>query len=271
MVGSVNTNAGSMTALRHLNSTNHDLSKTQEKIASGKKINSPKDDAATLAIAQQMLGEISGGSAVRSGLDNAGAIVDVATEAGRMVSDTLVEMKALAVQASQEGLDQASRDALNAEFNALRQQADGFVEAADFGGTNLVAAGAQSLNVLSNEEGDRFTVAAQDFSGVGLGIDTLALDSSANAGAALSALDAAIVNSSSKLADLGASAKRIESQGDFLGKLSDTLTAGVGDLVDADLAAEDAALAAGQVKQALGGTALGISNAAPKRVLALFQ
>ncbi len=119
MVGSINTNIGSMVALRQLNSTSHDLSKTQEKITTGKKINSPRDDAATLAIAQKMLAEISGTSAVRNGLGNAGAVVDVATEAGRMVSDTLIDMKALAVQASQEGLDQASRDALNAEFNAL--------------------------------------------------------------------------------------------------------------------------------------------------------
>ncbi len=153
----------------------------------------------------------------------------------------------------------------------LREQATGFVEAADFGGTNLVDAGGQGLNVLSTEEGNRFTVAAQDFSSAGLGIDTAALDSLANAGAALSALDAAIVDSSSKLAGLGSSAKRIETQAEFLGKLSDTLTAGVGNLVDADLASENAALAAGQVKQELGAMALGISNSAPKRLLALFQ
>jgi flagellin len=271
MVGSVNTNVGSMVALQHLNSTNLDLSKTQEKISTGKKINSPKDDAATLAIAQKMLAEISGTMAVRDGLDSAGAVVDVATEAGLMVSDTLIEMKALAVQASQEGLDQVSRDAINSAFNALREQVNGFVEAAAFNGTNLIAAGAQNLNVLSTEEGDRFTVASQDFSSAGLGIDTLALDSAANAGIALSALDAAIIDSSSKLASLGSSAKRIDTQSEFLGKLSDTLTAGVGNLVDADLAVESAALAAGQVKQELGSMALGISNAAPKRLLALFQ
>ncbi len=271
MVHSIHTNLGSTSALQRLNATNRGLEKTNENISTGKKINGPKDDAATLAIVQAMLSVSSGTQAVRDGLDRTGAAIDVAAAAGGMIAETLVEMKGLAVAASQQGLDQQSRDALNAQFAALGEQISGIVDTADFGGINLLAPGAPDLDVLSNENGDAFTVQAQDFSNAGLGIDAASLDSAANAASALTALDAAIAAASSKLGDLGASANRVETQSEFLSKLSDTLAAGVGNLIDADLAAESAALEAGRVKQELGALALGIANAAPKRLLALFQ
>ena len=270
MASPVNTNASSMVGLQKLNATQRALDKTQEHISTGNKINSPKDDAATLAIAQHLLADFSGNGAVRDGLDRAGATVDVAAAAGSVVADTLIEMTGLAVQASQEGLDESSRQALKAEFNALRDQVDDFVDTAEFGGTNLVAAGSADLDVLSSEEGERVAVAAQDFSSAGLGIATASLDDAGSAGAAISTLDGAITDASSKLGSLGASATRIEGQSRQLGSLNDTLRAGIGNLVDSDLAADSAALKAGQVKEALGSVALGISNAAPKRLLALF-
>ncbi len=270
MINPINTNVGAMAGLRQLSSARAGLEKTQSHISSGNKINSPKDDAATLAMAQQLLGTFAGTAAVRDGLVRASATIDVAVAAGQATADILVEMKGLAVQANQEGLDQSSRDALNTAFNALREQVTTINDSAAFAGTNIIAAGASDQQVLSDENGARMTVGAQDLSSGGLGLDGLALDSTGNAAGALGALDAAITDSSAKLANLGNAAMRIETHNELLGIQNDTLRAGIGDLVDADMAAESAALQSYKIKESLAAVSLGIANTAPSRILGLF-
>ena len=271
VVNSIHTNIGAMTGLRQLSSTRDDLDDNLSKIATGNKINSPKDDAATLAIAQQLLAEFHGTEAVRDGLDRASATVDVALAAGREISDTLIEMKNLAVQANQEGLDQSSRNALNAAFNELKAQVATINESAAFAGVNLIEAGAADQQVLSSEAGARIAVAAQDLSSAGLGLDGLSLDSLGNAATSFGALDAAITEASAKLANLGSSGQRLDNHNTLIGRQNDTLRAGIGNLIDANLADESARLQANQVKEALSVVALGIANAAPGRILALFS
>ena len=150
MVNSINTNTSAAIGLQRLSSNRNSLETTQSHISSGKKINSPKDDAATLAIAQELLATFSGTEAVRDGLNRATATIDVALAAGQSSADLLVEMKGLAVQASQEGLDQTSRDALNSAFNALRDQIVSINDSAEFAGSNLIAAGAADQDILSD-------------------------------------------------------------------------------------------------------------------------
>jgi len=271
MVQSINTNPGAFTALQKLNLTNKSLAKTGVNISTGLKINGPKDDAATFAIAQQLLGDIGGAGSVKSGLNLAQATVGVAEAGASAVSDLLIEMKSLAVQASQEGLDAGSQAAINSEFNALRDQVGTIVDSSSFNGTNLINAGASDLNVLKDQSGGQFSVGAQDFSAAGLGIDTLSLDSAANAQSALTSLDAAISSATSQQAALGSSANRIQNQSEFTTQLSDIIKEGVGNLVDADLAAESASLQAQQVKQQLGVQSLSIANSAPRTLISLFQ
>jgi flagellin len=271
MSNSINTNHSAAIGLQLLSKHSKGLEKTQSHIATGNKINSPKDDASTLAIAQQLLGSFAGTEAVRDGISRASATVDVALAAGEATADLLVDMKGLAVQASQEGLDQTSRDAINAQFNALRDQITSINDSASFGGSNLIAAGAADQNVLASEDGARITVGAQDLSAAGMGIDTLALDSAANASSALAAMDDAIKDASGKLANLGSSASTLETHNELLGVQNDTLKAGIGDLIDADMAEESAALVSGQIKQSLGVISLNIANAAPGRLVAMIE
>ena len=141
MTNSIHTNIGAATGIRQLSGSQNDLDANRNNIATGKKINSPKDDAATMAIAQELLAAFSGTEAVRDGLSRAGATVDVALAAGEQISDTLIEMKSLAVQANQEGLDQPSRDAINASFDELKAQVATINESASFAGVNLIEAG----------------------------------------------------------------------------------------------------------------------------------
>ena len=270
MLNSINTNNAAAIGLQALSSHNKGLAKTQMHIATGNKVNSPRDDASTLAIAQQLLSSFSGTEAVRDGISRASATVDVALAAGEATADLLVDLKGLAVQASQEGLDQTSRNAINAQFNALRDQITSINDSASFAGSNLIAAGAVDQKVLSSDDGARITVGAQDLSTTGLGIDSLALDSAANAAGALAALDDAIKDASGKLANLGSSASTLETHNELLGVQNDTLRAGIGDLIDADLAEESANPVSGQIKQALGIISLNIANAAPGRLVAMI-
>ncbi len=268
---SVNTNPGAMVALQSLLGTNSALERTQLRITTGLKVGGPKDDAATFAIAQNMRGDIAGMAAVKTNLALGQSIVNVAIDAGKAIADLLVEMKAKAVQASQEGLDTDSYTALNSEFTSLRNQIQSIVASADFNGKNLIESGASDHNVLSTVDGSTITVAKQSIDATTLGILTITLTNATVAGTALNAVSQAIIEVSNALASLGSSGKRIDIQAEFTGKLMDILKQGVGNLVDADLAQESASLQALQIKQQLGVQALAIANAGPQSVLALFQ
>ena len=271
MTLSINTNVGAMVALRSLNKTNSMLEKTQLRITTGLKINGPKEDASTFAIAQNMRGDIAGMRAVKVALATGESIVNTAVQGALAISDLLLEMKAKIVQANQEGLDPASRTALHNDFVALREQIQTIVQTAEFNGANLIQSGATNLSVLMTVDGSTITVSAQDLSPTGIGIGTAVLNTLSGAAAALSAIETALAEVSEKVASLGVSAKRLELQSEFTVKLIDILKEGVGNLVDADLAEESANLTALQVKQQLGVQSLAIANANPQTILALFQ
>jgi flagellin len=265
---SVNTNVGAMVALQNLNKSNSLLEETQLHITTGLKINGPKDDAATYAIAQRMRGDIAGMGAVKTALSNGEATVNVAITAGKAVADLLVEMKAKVVQANQAGLDTDSKTALNDDFTALRDQLDTIVQTAEFNSKNLITNGGSNLTVLSTVDGSTITVTAQALDATTLVIHNTDLTTGASAG--LEAIDTAISTVTSSLASLGSASKRIDVQAEFTTQLVDILKEGVGNLVDADLAEESAALQSLQIKQQLGVQALSIANSGPQSILALF-
>ena len=267
---SVNTNKGAMVALQFLSKTNAMLEKTQLSITTGLRVNGPKDDASTFAIAQNMRGDIGALGAVKSALANGEAIINVAIEGGKSISDMLIEMKAKVVQANQAGLDSASRTALHNDFVELRSQISTIVATAEFNGTNLINSGASATSVLSTIDGSTIAVSAQKMDATTLGISTSSLSTSANAATALTAIDSAITSVSDKMAALGSVAKRVDVQSEFTTKLQDILKMGVGNLVDADLAEESAKLQALQIKQQLGIQSLSIANSGPQSILGLF-
>jgi flagellin len=267
---SVNTNRGAMIALQNLSKTTRMLEQTQLRVTTGLRVNGPKDDAATFAIAQNMRGDIAGMSAVKTNLSLGISVVNVAIDAGKAIVDLLIEMKAKTIQASQAGLDADSYTALNQEFTSLRAQIETIVASAEFNGKNLIQSASTNFDILSTVDGSTITVTKQSLDATSLSIHTAALTDSTVAGTALTAISQAIVYVSNALAALGSSAKRVDIQTEFTGKLQDILKQGVGNLVDADLAAESATLQSFQIKQQLGVQALAIANAGPQSILSLF-
>src|SRR6201996_2253114 len=272
---SVNTNVGAMVALQNLNKTNGELTDVQNAINTGEKVASAKDNGAVYAIAQNMRGSVAGYTAVTDSLNRGMSSVDVAMSAGQSISDLLVEMKTKALAASDTSLDTASRAAMNQDFVALRDQISTIVNNAVFNGYNLVDGSTTQVTALASADGSRrITVAAENMSLSG-SIVTLSTGASISTQAAASTMVAAIQTSLSNvdaaLAKLSSGSKKFSIQVDFAQKLSDALTSGIGNLVDANMASESAQLQSLQVKQQLGVQALSIANQAPQTILSLFR
>jgi flagellin len=272
---SVNTNVGAMIALQYLNKTTSELQVAQSHINSGLKIANAKDNGAVFAIAQNMRGDVAAFHSVSDSLNRAISGIDVGLNAGQAVSDLLVEMKGKAVAASDSALDTASRNALDEDFQSLRDQITNILENAIFNGVNLVDGTSSSLTALiSADGGSTITIDGEDMSLSGSIVTISASASLASASAAstmIGTINTSLENVNAALARLGSSSKQISIQNEFIGKLIDTLNAGIGNLVDADLATESARLQSLQVKQQLGVQALAIANSAPAIALSLFR
>src|ERR1700748_3479901 len=141
MLNSINTNASAMIALQNLSAVQEQLAQEQEIIATGKKINSPKDNGAIWSIANTMQGRVSSLDAVTDSLNRGHATIDVAMSPGEQVSDLLQQMKAKALAAADTSLDSVSRAALNTDFQSLRDQITSVINNADFNGVNMVKHG----------------------------------------------------------------------------------------------------------------------------------
>ena len=272
---SVNTNVGAMVALQNLNATNAQLEMTQSRINTGKKVSSAKDNGAIWAIAQGQRADIGALGAVKQSLDRGVAAVDVALAAGETVSDLLLQMKEKALAATDSSLKTAARSALNEDFKALRDQIASVTSNAEFNGVNLMDTGASGFAALANVSGtSTLTVAAEVMALGSTNVSVTAsqaIDTLSAATASLTAVNDSIDAVSGALARLGTSSKALTTHMSFVGKLTDALEAGVGNLVDADLAKESAKLQALQTKQQLGVQALGIANQSPQLVLSLFR
>jgi flagellin len=272
---SVNTNNGAAVALQYLNATQGQLDQTQSRINSGLKVANAKDDGAIYAIAQNQRGAVAGYQAVINSINNGSSAIDVALSAGQSISDLLIQMKQKALAAADTSLDTASRQALNANFTALRDQIGTIVKNAIFNGFNLVDGSTNQVSALASADGSRhITTAAQNMKLSGSIVtlkNTSTISTQTKASALIGTIQASLTNVNAALAKLSSGAAKFSIQSSFTQKLSDTLTSGIGNLVDANMAQESAKLQSLQVKQQLGVQALSIANQAPQAILSLFR
>ncbi|HXS05927.1 MAG TPA: flagellin [Rhizomicrobium sp.] len=272
---SVNTNAGALTALQYLSATQGALAKTQTAINSGMKVASARDDGAIYAIAQNQRGAVAGYTSVINSINNGTSSIDVALSAGQSISDLLIQLKQKALSAADSSLDTASRQALNSDFTALRDQITTIVKNAVFNGFNLVDGSTTQITALASADGTRrITTSAQNLSLGGTNVtlaSTATISTQAKASTLVATIQTSLTNVNAALAKLSAGAAKFSIQATFAQNLSDTLTIGIGNLVDANMAQESASLQSLQVKQQLGIQALSIANQAPQTILGLFQ
>jgi flagellin len=272
---SVNTNAGALVALENLNNTSTQLQQAQNIVSTGEMISSARDNGAIWAIAQNERATVGDLDAVKSSLQNGQSVIDVANSAGSTVSSLLQQMEQKALAATDTSLDTASIDSLNADFVSLRNQITSTVDNASFNGVNLLNGSITGINSLANAQGtSTLSTAAQNMS-LGGSIVTLTstatISTAASAASVLTIVQTSLANVDNALADLGTASTALDTHLNFVSNLQDTLTTGVGNLVNADLAKESATLQALQTKQQLGIEALSIANSSSSALLGLFR
>ena len=272
---SVNTNAGALIALENLNNTSQSLQTAQNIVSTGLSVANAKDNGAIWAIAQGERATISCLDAVKQSLQTGQSVIDVANSAGTTVSNLLTQMEQKALASSDNSLDTASRAALNADFVALRNQINSTVANAEFNGVNLLNGSLTKITSLANAQGTSvLTTIAQNLSLGGTIVSlaaTATISTATAASSVLTTVEASLAAVDSALAELGTSSKALDTHLNFVSNLQDTLTTGVGNLVNADLAKESATLQALQTKQQLGIQALSIANSASSALLGLFR
>ena len=268
MANSINTNYGAAIALQNLNKTNASLETTQNRINTGMKVSSAKDNGAIFAIATTQRANMGAMDAVKNSLQRGQSIVDVALAAGDTATSALEEMKALAVNIASSTGD--AQTAYLADYNALGKEVDTALKGASFDGVNLWNT-TTATNVTTNTSGGTYQVGfgTTDIAAA-TGITGVTTTATA-ATATTTAVDAAIKEVTTRLATLGTQSKSIGRQLTFVNKLQDATEAGIGNLVDADLAKESARLTALQTKQQLGVQALSIANSSSSILLGLFR
>ncbi|MBS0364109.1 MAG: flagellin, partial [Proteobacteria bacterium] len=203
------------------------------------------------------------------------SIADVAATAGQTISDILVQMKANVVAAMDPSIDTASRNAIDSAFKAELRQITQVIQNANFDGANMLNGSVTQIKFIASADATGFiTLSSQNMS-LGGGIitvpSTASLTTVTFATNVLAQITSSIANTNQALGNLGSQAKEISNHNTFVQQLSDQLTTGVGNLVDADLAKESARLQALQVQQQLGTQALSIANQAPQVILSLFK
>lgn len=270
----INTNVMSLNAQRNLLRSSGDLATSMQRLSTGLRINSAKDDAAGLAISERMTSQIRGmNQAVRNANDGI-SLVQTAEGALQEVTNNLQRIRELAVQSANDTNSGDDRTALQAEVTQLLAEIDRVADQTQFNGKKLIDGtfSAAVFQVGANN-GDTITITsltdantAALFSGGNPDIS-----SQAGAAAALSAVDTALQTVNTDRADMGALQSRFESAVTSLQTSSENLSAARSRIQDADFAAETANLTRAQILQQAGVAMLSQANAAPQNVLALLR
>ena len=274
-VQSINTNVSAMLALQNLNASQADLRSAEQRISTGLKVATAKDNGAIFAIATTQRASSRALDAVRESLQRSQSVVDVSAASGEIISDLLIQMKEKALAAADAQLNTNSRAAMNADFVSLRDQITKAVNNGGFNGANLIKANAADVSALADETGQSLlTVKAQDLSLNSANVKVTATTSVSTvtlASDALSLVNESLQNVSLALAKLGTGGRALSTHLVFVNKLQDAIDAGIGNIVDADLAKESARIQALQTKQQLGFQALSIANQGPAQLMSLFR
>ncbi|MBB5690545.1 flagellin [Roseomonas alkaliterrae] len=274
-LNSVNTNIGAMVALQSLNRTNEQLNATQKRISTGLRVNDAKDDGAAFAVAQAVRADVAGLTAANEQLGGVKGILDTALSGLNKVSETMVKVRETLVRLADDTLNAEQRDQYEAQYTALRTQIQNFIADATYNGRSLLSTAAPvggNITTTRNENGTTYTITAVNGAGTlivaAAPADAAAAQAALGSGGNFETVQTAISNA---LNTFGSDARYVDAQIAYNKDKADALEAGLGALIDADLAKESARLQSLQIRQQLGTQALSIANQAPQTLLSLFR
>jgi len=258
-------------AARHLGMSYDALAQSVERLSSGLRINSAKDDAAGLAVRELMRADI---SVLQQGSRNANdgiSLVQVAEGGMQTINDLLVRMKHLAEQAGTGTYSSAQRSIMDNEFDELADEIERIAGSAKFNGISLLNSATGSISVMFGSSSDSITINTADMTKSGLSIDALNIDTAASAQAALTSLESAIETANSTRAEFGAKMNRLENTIGVIDVQVENLMASESRISDVDVATEMATMTRTQVLAQAGVAMLAQANTVPQMALSLLR
>ncbi len=275
MAMTINTNILSLNAQRNTSATQNALQTSMQRLSSGLRVNSAKDDAAGLAIAERMNAQVRGMNVASRNANDGISLAQTAEGALAKVGDALQRMRELAVQAANGTNNEEDRGNLQAEFSQLNAEVDRIVGGSKFNGTNLLNAAATFTFQVGagTDPTDTISVDSVDLSATVTAVGALDISGADATGAtaAIDALDAAIIEVTTGRADMGAVQNRFDSVIANLAISAENLSAARGRIMDADFAAETMNLSRAQILQQAGTAMISQANQMPQQVLSLLR
>jgi flagellin len=270
----INTNLVSLNAQRNLSTSQSALATSMQRLSSGLRVNSAKDDAAGLAIAERMSAQVRGMNVAIRNANDAISLAQTAEGALGKVGDMMQRMRELAVQSANATNSTGDRANLDAEYTELAAEVGRTLTTTKFNGIAILAggAGAQAFQVGANS-GETVTVTTTNMSANAdiTAVTAGGVDTAANAATALTNIDTALDTLNEERALYGASQNRFESIIGVLQVSAENQAAAKSRITDADFAAETANLSRAQILQQAGSAMVAQANQLPQQVLALLR
>ncbi len=279
----VNTNIQSLNAQRNLGKSQASLAKSMQRLSSGLRINSAKDDAAGLAITDRMTAQIRGMNQAARNANDGISLAQTAEGALGEVTNILQRMRELSIQSANASNSTADRMSLNSEFSQLKEEIDRIADTTQFNGKTLLDGTFKSGNAAVFQVGananQTISVAignsgGANVSALGSGavnVSAVAISTAARAQSAISVLDMAISDVDTMRGALGAVQNRFESTIANLNNVSENLSAARSRILDADIAQETSNMTKMNILQQAGVSILSQANQTPQMALSLLQ
>jgi flagellin len=274
MALTINTNVSSLNAQRNLGISQGSLSKSMQRLSSGLRINSAKDDAAGLAISDRMTAQVRGLNQAARNANDGISMAQTAEGALQEITNLMQRVRELAVQGGNDSNGVEDRLSIDAEITQLTEEVTRISTATEFNGTALLDGSlAATFQIGANSGGDQtITVtSATNFSAGSLGIDALTVVDNASAQAAIDAIDLALADVDTTRGELGAIQNRFESTIANLNNVSENISAARSRILDADIAQETSSMTKSNILQQAGVAILAQANQAPQLALSLLQ
>ncbi|MBG9989610.1 flagellin N-terminal helical domain-containing protein [Pseudoalteromonas sp. NZS37] len=272
MALTVNSNIASINSQRNLANSTNDLSTSFERLSSGLRVNSAKDDAAGLQIGSRLTTQVNGLNQAARNANDGISISQTAEGALDETTSMLQRMRVLSIQSANGSNSDDDRAALQKEFLQLKEEIDRIAETTTFGGVNVLNGTYSAEFQVGADANQTISVSiATSMGATGLGVNADTISTAAGAQIAIDSIDDALKIVNDVRADLGAKQNRFSSTIRNLSNVAENVSASRSRIMDADFAAESASLARNQVLQQASSTILAQANQQPQIALSLLQ
>lgn len=273
----INTNVASLNAQRNLRGTRLSMNKSLEKLSSGQRINRAGDDAAGLAISENLKAQVRGLKQAERNAEDGISLVQIAEGALSEVSNILIRLRELGVQAASDTIGSTERKFLNVEFEQLTSEVDRIANSTEFNRVPLLNGTGAVFDIQIGTRNDpisdrlTFDASSADVNVAALGLNLASVADKISAQNSLSSIDQAIISVSGIRADFGALQNRLQSTVNNIAVSVENLSAANSRVRDTDIAAETAELTRNNILMSAGTSVLSQANASTKNALTLIQ